>query len=290
MLELVDSPPVSSADTLAGRVVAVTGGARGIGAAIATEVVRRGARVAIGDLDEQSATATAALLGERAAGFALDVTDGASFEAFLDAAEERLGPVDVLVNNAGIMWVGRFEQEPEEVALRQFDVNLHGVLRGTKLAAVRMRERGSGQIVNVASSASKIAPPGEATYTASKHAVYGYSVAVREELRGSGVEVSVVMPVVVDTELAAGTSGGRGKTLKPEDVAAAVADAIEKPRFDVFVPRSMSAFVRVLALLPERARVRLARFTVPDQVKETDRAARRDYEAAAVERPKSPDP
>jgi short-subunit dehydrogenase len=275
---------VGSADSLAGRVVAVTGGARGIGAAIAAEVVRRGARVAIGDLDEASAAATAAELGEQAAGFALDVTDAGSFAAFIDAAEERLGPVDVLVNNAGIMWVGRFHEEPEEVALRQFDVNLHGVLRGTKLAAVRMRERGRGQIVNVASSASKIAPPGEATYTATKHAVYGYSVAVREELRGSGVEVSVVMPVVVDTELAAGTSGGRGKTLRPEDVAAAVAHAIEHPRFDVFVPRSMSAFVRVLALLPERARVRLARFAVPDQVRDTDQAARSDYEAKAVER------
>ena len=145
--------------------MAVTGGARGIGAAIATEVVRRGARVAIGDLDEAEAAATAAGLGERAAGFALDVTDAASFAAFLDAAEERLGPLDVLVNNAGIMWVGRFHEEPEEVALRQFDVNLHGVLRGTKLAAARMRARGRGQIVNVASSASKIAPPGEATYT-----------------------------------------------------------------------------------------------------------------------------
>ena len=274
---------MSSADSLSGRVVAVTGGARGIGAAIAAEVVRRGARVAIGDLDESSAAATAAGLGERAAGLALDVTDAGSFAAFLDAAEARLGPLDVLVNNAGIMWVGRFHDEPEEVALRQFDVNLHGVLRGTKLAATRMRERGRGQIVNVASSASKIAPPGEATYTATKHAVYGYSVAVREELRGSGVEVSVVMPVVVDTELAAGTSGGRGKTLRPEDVAAAVADAIERPRFDVFVPKSMGAFVRVLALLPERARVRLARFAVPDQVKETDQAARREYEAAAVE-------
>ena len=280
----VDSPAVSSADSLAGRVVAVTGGARGIGAGIAAEVVRRGGRVAIGDLDEPSAAAAAAGLGERAAGFALDVTDAGSFAAFLDAAEERLGPLDVLVNNAGIMWVGRFHEEPEEVALRQFDVNLHGVLRGTKLAATRMCERGRGQIVNVASSASKIAPPGEATYTATKHAVYGYSVAVREELRGSGVEVSVVMPVVVDTELAAGTSGGRGKTLRPEDVATAVADAIEHPRFDVFVPRSMSAFVRVLALLPERARVRLARFAVPDQVRDTDQAARRDYEVKAVER------
>ena len=102
-------------------------------------------------------------LGERATGLALDVTDAASFEAFLDAAEERLGRLDVLVNNAGIMWVGRFDEEPEAVALKQFDVNFHGVLRGMKLAVPRMRARGRGQIVNVASSASKIAPPGEAT-------------------------------------------------------------------------------------------------------------------------------
>ena len=93
------------------------------------------------------------------------------------------------------------------------------------------------------------------------------------------------MPVVVDTELAAGTSGGRGRRWSRRTWPTAVADAIEQPRFDVFVPRSMSAFVRVLALLPERARVRLARFTVPDQVKETDQAARREYEAGAVERP-----
>ena len=274
---------------LAGRVVAVTGAARGIGAAIAAETARRGARVALGDLDEASAAATAAALGERAAGFALDVTDTASFAAFLDAAEARLGQVDVLVNNAGIMWVGRFHEEPEEVALRQFDVNLHGVLRGTKLAAVRMRERGRGHIVNVASSASKIAPPGEATYTATKHAVYGYSVAVREELAGSGVEVSVVMPVVVDTELAAGTGSGRARTLRPDEVAGAVADAIERPHFDVYVPRSLTLFIRLLALLPVRARVRLARLMVPDQVHVTDQAARRAYEAGAVERPPAPD-
>ena len=271
-------------DSLAGRVVAVTGGARGIGAAIAAEIVRRGGSVALGDVDAAGAEAAAAALGECAAGFHLDVTDGASFEAFLDTAEERLGALDVLVNNAGIMWVGRFDAEPEEVALKQFDVNLHGVLRGMKLAAARMRARGRGHIVNVASSASKIAPPGEATYCASKHAVYGYSVAVREELRGSGVEVSVVMPVVVETELAAGTSSGRGRSLQPGDVARAVADAIEKPRFDVFVPRSISAFVRTLALLPESARVRLARFAVPNQVQETDFSARRGYEAEQVER------
>jgi short-subunit dehydrogenase len=263
-------------------VVAVTGGARGIGAAIAAEVVRRGGRAAVGDVDAAAASATAAALGGRAVGLELDVTDSDSFNGFLDAAERALGPVDVLVNNAGIMWVGRFGEEPEEVALRQFDVNLHGVIRGTKLAAARMRARGRGQIVNVASAASKVAPPGEATYSATKHAVYGYSVAVREELRGSGVEVSVVMPALVRTELAAGTGSGRAPTLQPDQVAAAAVDAMERPRFDVFVPRNLTALARLMAVLPERARVRFARFVVPDQVRETDLAARRGYEARAL--------
>jgi short-subunit dehydrogenase len=263
-------------------VVAVTGGARGIGAAIAAEVVRRGGRAAVGDVDMKAAAAAAAALGGGAVGLPLDVTDSESFAAFLDEAERALGPIDVLVNNAGIMWVGRFAEEPEEVALRQFDVNLHGVIRGTKLAAARMRARGRGQIVNVASAASKVAPPGEATYSATKHAVYGYSVAVREELRGSGVEVSVVMPALVQTELAAGTAGGRAPTLQPEQVAAAAVDAMERPRFDVFVPRNLTVLARLMAVLPERARVRFARFVVPDQVRETDQAARREYEERAL--------
>ena len=92
------------------------------------------------------------------------------------------------------------------------------------------------------------------------------------------------MPVVVETELAAGTSAGRGRSLQPADVANAVADAIERPRFDVFVPRPVGAFVRVLALLPDRARVRLARFVVPNQVQETDFSARRGYEAERLDR------
>lgn len=266
--------------SLDGRVVAVTGGARGIGAAIAAACAHAGAKVAVGDIDAQAAAATASRLGTGATGLALDVTDTESFRDFLDAAEAALGPLDVLVNNAGVMWVGPFLDEAEDVALRQFDVNLHGVLRGTKLAAERMQGRGRGHIVNVASAASKVTPRGEATYTATKHAVYGYSAAVRYELEGSGVEVSVVMPAVVRTELAAGTGSGKAsKPLEPDDVADAVVAVLRKPRFEVFVPRSINGLTRLYALLPQRARDAMARALVPDQVAETDEAARAEYEA-----------
>jgi short-subunit dehydrogenase len=267
---------------IAGRAIAITGGARGIGAAIARALAGRGARVAIGDLDGDRAQATAAALGADAIGVALDVTGTDSFAEFLERAEQAHGPLDVLVNNAGIMWVGPFAEEPEVTALAQFDVNLHGTLRGMKLAIAPMRARGHGQVVNVASAASKVGPAGEATYAATKHAVFGYSAAVRAELRGSGVEISVVMPGVVETELAAGTAHGRGRRLVPDQVAEAVADVVERPRFEVYVPGSIGHLTRLMALLPSRAQDAVTRALVPDQLAQTDRAARAAYERSAT--------
>lgn len=265
-------------EPIAGRVVAVTGGARGIGEAIARTLAGRGARVVIGDVDEAAVRATAASIGGGTIGRALDVRSTESVAAFLDHVEATLGPVDVLVNNAGVMWVGDFEDEPEAAADRMFDVNFHGVARGVRLAAPRMRARGSGHIVTVASVASHVAPAGEATYAASKHAVLGYLTAVRQELRGTAVQLSVVMPIVVDTELAAGTSPGGMPALQPQDVADAVAGAIERPRFEVFVPERVGPLMRLLALLPQRGRDLLYARLVPDQAGETDHDARRAYE------------
>lgn len=265
-----------------GLSVAVTGGARGIGLAIARGLSARGARVAIGDLDAAAVATAAERLPRDGIGVPLDVTDGASFEAFLDAAGAAHGPLDVLVNNAGIMWVGPFAEEREATAQAQFGVNLHGTVRGMKLAIPRMLARGKGQIVNVASAASKVAPAGEATYAATKHAVYGYSAAVRAELRDTPIEISVVMPAVVETELARGTSAGRVKRLAPEDVADAVVKAVEKPRFDVFVPANIAYLTRFVAVLPPRARDWVTARLVPDQLQLTDREARRAYEDEAM--------
>jgi NADP-dependent 3-hydroxy acid dehydrogenase YdfG len=270
--------------TLAGRVVAITGAARGIGRATAAALVHEGARVAVGDLDADLARRTAEELGPGAAPFALDVTDRASFERFLDAVEAQLGPVDVLVNNAGIMPLGPFVAEDDVTARRMVDVNVHGVLHGMKVALPRLVARGDGHLVNIASAAGKAPYPGGATYCGTKHFVVGVSDAVRGELRGTGVEISVVMPVVVDTELARGVSTAHGvPKIKPEEVAAAIVDVLRRPRFDVYVPRSIGPLTALSAVLPRRVRELAARAIGADRVLwRVDDAARREYELRAA--------
>ncbi len=270
---------------LAGKVVAITGGARGIGRATAAALVRKGAKVALGDVDVELAERTAAELGGGSIALALDVTDRGSFERFLDEVEQRLGPLDVLVNNAGIMHLGRFAEESDAVAARQIDINLHGVIYGSKLALARFLPRGSGHLVNVASTAGKAGVPGGATYSATKHAVVGLTDAIRGEIRGSGVETSVVMPVPVNTELAAGLARGRGftATVEPEQVADEIVAALERPRHDVFVPKGIAIGVRIGALLPRRAAEALGRSARTDRIlADADFSARAAYEARAA--------
>jgi short-subunit dehydrogenase len=252
--------------------IAITGAARGIGEAIARELASRGHSLLLGDLDASVVELAASLGG---VGAVLDVTDQASYEAWLALVPS----VDVLVNNAGVMWVGPYDEEPSVVAERQFAVNFHGVVRGTQLVLPAMRARRSGLVVTVASLASYIAPVGEATYAATKHAVHGWMKSVRLELAGSGVQLCLVLPTVVETELAAGTSSGAVPMLSPTDVAAAVARVIAKPRFETYVPGRVSALTRLLALLPQRGKDAMYARMVPDQVTGTDRAARVDYES-----------
>jgi NAD(P)-dependent dehydrogenase (short-subunit alcohol dehydrogenase family) len=269
--------------SLNGKVVAITGGARGIGKATATALVRKGCRVAIGDLDLSLAEETAAGLGGGTIALALDVTDRASFEAFLDETERQLGPVDAVVNNAGIMPVTPFVDESEASVRRQIDINLHGVITGTQLAISRLLPRGSGYIVNIASQAGKAGVPGIATYSATKHAVVGVSEAVRAELRGSGVDVLCVMPTVVNTELTSGVGQKWVKPVEAEDVANEIVDAMEVPRFDVFVPRANGGLYKFLQLLPRTWREGIGRAMKVDKLMlEVDHGARRAYEERAA--------
>jgi NADP-dependent 3-hydroxy acid dehydrogenase YdfG len=267
--------------SLAGQVVAITGGARGIGRATAAALIRQGARIAIGDIEADLAERTATELGAGTIGLPLDVTDRAGFDAFLTEVERRLGPLDVLVNNAGIMPIGRFVEESDATARRMVDINLHGVILGSKLALERFLPRGRGHLVNVASSAGKAGFPGGATYCATKHAVVGLSEAIRAEVHGTAIELSVVMPVVVRTELGSGLPETRAfKAVQPEDVADEIVAALQFPRFDVFVPRSIGRLFRLQALFPRRANEAVARFLKGDQVlANPDHAARAAYEA-----------
>src|SRR5271165_4991574 len=144
---------------IAGETAAITGAARGIGRATAKALLANGMKVAIGDVDLAAAQQTASELGPSAIALPLDVTSRASFASYLDAAEEQLGPIDVLVNNAGIMQIGRFIDEDDLTAKRMIDINVYGVILGMKLALERMIPRNRGHIVNISSQAGKYGTP-----------------------------------------------------------------------------------------------------------------------------------
>ena len=272
------------ARSLNGKIVAITGGARGIGKATAKALVLKRAKVAIGDLDRELAEHTAAELGADTIALEVDVTRRDSFEGFLDQVEERLGSLDVLVNNAGIMPLGRFVDEDDLTARRMVDINVHGVMYGMKLALPRMQRRGRGHIVNLASQAGKGGFPGGATYCGTKHFVVGLSEAVRAELRGTDIELSCVMPAVVNTELGSGLPETRAiKVLEPEDVAEAIVDALEHPKFDVWVPRESVGIYKLMQLLPRSAREGVGRLLKADKVlADADPNARAAYEDRAA--------
>lgn len=271
---------------LAGQAAAITGAARGIGKATAEAFLGAGMRVAIGDVDLAAAERTAAELGRRTVALSLDVTDRESFTRFLDDAEKQLGPLDVLVNNAGIMPLGRFVDEDDVTTQRIVDINLHGVILGMKLALQRMVARDRGHIVNIASQAGKFGAPGGATYSATKHAVIGLTEAVRGELRlmGADVDLSYVMPFVVNTELGSGLGEARGlHNLEPSEVADAIVEALQHRIVEVWVPKSTKRTFQVSQLLPRALSEGLGRVMRADRVlADADVMVRRDYELRAA--------
>ena len=258
---------------VSGSAVAVTGAARGIGYATAKAFVAQGARVFIGDLDAELAKTAADELG--CIGMELDVRSRKSFAGFLAAVD---GPLQVLVNNAGIMPAGRFVDEQDAVTDAIVDINLNGVLRGTKLALPAMLERRSGHIVNVASYLGVVPAAGLATYCASKHAVVGFSEALRDELAGTGVTVSAVLPSAVRTDLVSGVKlGGMLPTVDPDDIARAIVQTCQDRSAIVAVPRWMRSYEAAAALLPDRmlgaVRGRLTRQRVLRTLDATARSA-----------------
>lgn len=274
---------MARASAVKGKVVVVTGGARGIGLATARTLHDLGAKVAIGDVDEATVKETGADLD---LGFyaRLDVTDRQSFTTFLDDVERELGPVDVLINNAGICITGRCLEEPDEFTRRMIDINVFGVILGTKLAAQRMVRRGRGHVINVSSLAGVAAAPGIATYCATKHAVLGYTDTVRIELRRTGVKFSVVMPTLTNTAMIAGVASMPGlANADPEDIAAGIVRLIEKPRPRLTVTRAAGAMMGLTKRLPLRVSEAVTRALNAENLfaDAVDKPERRDYEDRA---------
>ncbi|OHV04976.1 SDR family oxidoreductase [Mycobacterium talmoniae] len=271
---------------LENKVVAITGAARGIGLATAKAFLANGAKVAIGDLDAELAEKVAAELGAEpgatVVGLSLDVTDPDSFAAFLDEVEAQLGPLDVLVNNAGIMPTGLFVDESPSMTRRMIDINVHGVVNGSRLAAARFMLRRAGHIVNIASLAGVTGEPGLATYCGTKHFVVGFTESLHRELHPYGVGVSTILPGIINTELSAGTRvPGWAKplgTAEPEEVAAGIVSAVTKDRPLKVVPAALGGILTSMSLLPAKARFAVAHALKFDQlVSGADPMARAAY-------------
>lgn len=235
---------------LKNAVVAITGGARGIGLAIAEALRAEGARISIGDVDVALAQKEAARLSAFA--HVLDVRQRDSFATFLRATEEALGPVDILINNAGIMPMGAFLDETLAISDAQIDINFRGVIHGMQLALPGMLARRRGHIVNVASMAGRFSIPGAAVYCGTKHAVVGMTEAVAGEHRDSGVSFTLVMPSKVLTELSSGTDAANPgiPSVTPQEVAASVVSALRKPRLHVAVPDYLQTAHALYGLVP----------------------------------------
>jgi NAD(P)-dependent dehydrogenase (short-subunit alcohol dehydrogenase family) len=259
--------------------VAVTGGAHGIGRAIAVHFARAGARVALGDLDEAAARTLADEIGGSAIGAALDVTDGAAFAAFLDAAEEAHGPLGVMVNNAGIDWMGPFHEEPDEVSRREVDVNLVGTILGSRLALRRMLPRRQGHLVNIASGVGRVPLPGSAVYSATKHGIVGLTESLRLEYRRSGIAFTLVHPAQVRTAMIEGQPQPRAlPVVSADDVAFAVLDAVREDKFEVWVPANQWVGVKFGNLMPRGVREAVMRAVGVDRIAgDADLAARSEY-------------
>jgi NAD(P)-dependent dehydrogenase (short-subunit alcohol dehydrogenase family) len=225
--------------TIAGKRAIVTGAAGGIGAALAAELIERGASVVLADLSP-AVTDTAAGLGDRAHAWAEDVSSVTGIGELIGFADESLGGVDMYFANAGIMGPGMLgESDADWDAI--IDVNMRAHIRAAQALVPRWQESGSGYFVATASAAGLLTQIGSAAYSVTKHASVGFAEWLAMTYRDDGIRASLICPMGVNTNLldAAGDEGGAaqkavtsaGTVLEPAEVAAIVLDAVEAEQF-----------------------------------------------------------
>jgi NADP-dependent 3-hydroxy acid dehydrogenase YdfG len=191
-------------DHIEGKVIVITGASSGLGEAAARHLAAQGARLVLGARRTDRIEALANELtesGAEALAVTTDVTDREEVQALVDAAVERFGRIDVLINNAGIMPLSPLEMLRVDEWDRAIDVNVKGVLYGIAAALPYMKEQESGHVINVSSVAGHTIGPGGAVYSATKYAVRVISEAFRQEVKDYGLRSTIISPGAVDTEL-----------------------------------------------------------------------------------------
>ncbi len=225
--------PADATKPLAGAIALVTGGSRGIGRSIAMKLAELGARVAICGRDSEKLRATAQqlqALTESVFWQTADVTRGEEVEKLVSATEAKLGPIGILVNNAGIGLFGPAHEKSEEEWDRILSTNLKSVFLVSRAVVPSMIRQGAGDIINISSLAGRNTFAGGGLYCASKWGVQGLSGCMAEDLRDHGIRVSVICPGSVATEFSGRGSKDAGKALQPEDVAHAVQAVVTQRR------------------------------------------------------------
>ncbi len=242
---------MSKQKKLAGRVIAITGAARGIGLATAEALIAQGAKVSIGDVDLELAEKEAQRIGAKA--FKVDVRDRASFAQFIQNTVQHYGSLYALVNNAGIMPMGAFLDEDPDLVDAQIDINFRGVIMGMQLALPELLKHAEGHIVNIASLAGRFALPGSAVYSGTKSAVIGLTEAVAGEFRDSNIQFTAILPSKVLTELSSGTdhAGKIIPAVTAQQVAQAVVSTLLKPRLFIAVPDYLQTVHSAYGLMPQ---------------------------------------
>jgi NAD(P)-dependent dehydrogenase (short-subunit alcohol dehydrogenase family) len=211
------------------QVAVITGAGRGIGRAIAIELARAGARVALAARSRAELEETAGIIGSKASVFPTDVCRKDQIYALLDQTSSALGPIDILVNSAGLGIFGPVVNFTDEAFETLIDTNLRGTFFTCRYVLPSMIERKTGHIVNIASIAGKVGSANRAVYCASKFGVVGFTESLAEEVRQYGIRASVICPGSTDTAFSGGKEGkALNKMLRPEDIAYAVRILVEQ--------------------------------------------------------------